>query len=139
MAKAEANVAANAKANANSVESQYPASKSGILNKGAKRGSVSWAPELESGSGSVSDVVKNTPITAPITPPLAPACNGEEEAIGGSREPLEKRKFSVDATAQRPRRDSTGENWSEMERHHTQHTHKKGFFFYPPPNQGFFL
>uniref|UniRef100_A0A8C5D1F4 Myomesin 1 n=1 Tax=Gadus morhua TaxID=8049 RepID=A0A8C5D1F4_GADMO len=49
-AKAEASVAANAKANANSVESQYPATKS--PNKGAKRGSVSWAPELESGSAS---------------------------------------------------------------------------------------
>ncbi|KAJ3611068.1 hypothetical protein NHX12_021084 [Muraenolepis orangiensis] len=88
--------------------------------KVARRGSVTWAPELGSGSGSVSDAVSDkvsdvvsdmvldTVSETPLAPPTPPTCNGEAGAVGGGREPVvEKRKFSVDGAAQRPRRDSS--------------------------------
>lgn len=96
----------------------------GSKNKGGKRGSVSWAPDLltdlaiESVSGSVSnspiDIVTAAhldPVTAEVQEPAVEPANGP----GAGQE----RKFSLDASANRetarPRSKSTGEHRSQVE------------------------
>jgi len=84
--------------------------------KGAKRGSVSWAPDLardlvsESVSGSVSDSLTDIATAAHLDPTVP---------TGREPEAQRARKFSVDAPADgdtaRPRKGSTGEPRSQTE------------------------
>lgn len=88
-------------------------------NKGGKRGSVSWAPDLAKDlvSESVSDSVSGslTDIAAHLDPASAEV---QDQAVETFNEPEteQARKFSVGASANqktaRPRRESAGEHWS---------------------------
>jgi len=84
-------------------------------NKGGKRGSVSWAPELvenlPSESGSVSEPLTDM-ITVAHVEQVTAEVNDQAAETFSEPEGWQARKFSVDASANqeggRPRRDSAG-------------------------------
>lgn len=92
-------------------------------NKGGKRGSVSWAPDLakdlvsESVSGSVSNSLTDKVTDAHLDPVPAEV---QDQAVDTADEPEaeQARNLSVDASANvdtaRSRRESTGEHRSQM-------------------------
>ncbi|XP_070709411.1 uncharacterized protein [Pempheris klunzingeri] len=92
--------------------------------KGGKRGSVSWAPDLakdlvsESVSDLVSDSLTDIATAAHLDPVPAEVQDQAVETVTEPEAP-QARKSSVDASAIRrtakPRRESAGEHWSEMD------------------------
>lgn len=97
-------------------------------NKGGKRGSVSWAPDLakdllsESVSDSVSDSLTDI-VTAAHLDPVSAEVQDQAVETAGEPEAEQARKFSVDASANREtarsRRESAGEPRFEMEKKKT--------------------
>lgn len=91
-------------------------------NKGGKRGSVSWAPDLakDLASESVPDSVSDSLTDVAAHLDQVPA-EVQDQALETFTEPETKQacKFSVGASANqktaRPRRESAGEHWSDME------------------------
>lgn len=89
-------------------------------NKGCKRGSLSWAPDLVKNSESVSDSVSGscTDIAAHLDPVPTEV---QDQAVETVIEPETRlaRKSSVGASTNqettRPGRESAGEHWSERE------------------------
>lgn len=90
--------------------------------KGAKKGSVSWAPDLErdlvseSSSDTVSNSHTDTETAAHLEPDPAP---GQDVDLGSATvtDAGQERKFSLDSNVskqetEKPRRDSSGEHWS---------------------------
>lgn len=86
--------------------------------KGGKRGSVSWAPDLD--KDMLSEFVSDS--LADVVAHLEPGTTEVQDQAGETASESEvgqARKFSVDASANRdaarPRRESTGEHWSQIQ------------------------